>query len=226
MTAIHSWCILILIIIFLPSFAFALAGFAERTSVFHFNDYTFVERGHPSDTCSGPTNWCLKLSREGYRDFKDIESTFSEINVPPDNKTPLIIGRLSSNDDWLVYDLQEEKILISHPDYKQAIEIWYSLGMEQPTYVNSLNTRDLLTETKDSVYFRWSRDIQMWFVFALLPATVFAFIFWYFSRKLKQQYNEARSKVFITFAYIFLVPVFIIIYATIWSFIGVIKKNL
>ena len=103
---------LVLCIGLLPSLAFALAGIAERTSFFHYNDFTIIERGHPSDMCSGPNKWCLALVGEGYRDFKGIDSTFEQLNIPSDSATLYIVGQRSSDNSWLVYDLQKEQILV------------------------------------------------------------------------------------------------------------------
>ena len=152
---IHSWGITVLFIGLLPSLAFALAGIGERSSFFHYNDLTLIERGHPSDFCSGPTHWCNALYREGYRNFKGIDSTFEQLNIPSDSATPYLIGQRSSDNSWLVYNLQKEQILIADMDYQKVIDVWYSLGFKQPTYVNARNTRELLTETKDSKSFRW-----------------------------------------------------------------------
>jgi hypothetical protein len=89
---IRSGFVLTLLLVLLPAHAYALAGIAESSSVFHFNDYTKIERGHPSDLCRGPSKWCLGLKREDYRSFRDIDFTFEEINVPTDSAIPYIIG--------------------------------------------------------------------------------------------------------------------------------------
>ena len=197
---INLWAPLVLSIGLLPSLVFALAGIAERTSFFHYNDFTVIERGHPSDICSGSTKWCLALWREGYRSSKGINSTFEQLNIPSDSTIPYIVGQRSSDDSWLVYDLQKEHILIADIDYQKVIDVWYSLGLAQPTFVNARNTRELLTETEDSVVSRWSVDLQMWLFFGLLPLTPVALIFWYLSRKSRQQYKKANSNVYIVFA--------------------------
>lgn len=222
---IHSWGITVLFIGLLPSLAFALAGIGERSSFFHYNDFTLIERGHPSDFCSGPTHWCIALYREGYRNFKGIDSTFEQLNIPSDSATPYLIGQRSSDNSWLVYDLQKEQILIADMDYQKVIDVWYSLGFTQPTYVNARNTRELLTETKDSKSFRWKRDLQMYLIFGLFPFTPVALIFWYLSRKTKQQYQKTKSDVSLVFSYIFIVPVFFIIYMVISSLIAIIRQN-
>ena len=222
---IHSWGITVLFIGLLPSLAFALAGIGERSSFFHYNDFTLIERRHPSDFCTGPTNWCLALYREGYRDFKGIDSTFEQLNIPSDSSTPYLIGQRSSDNSWLVYDLQKEQILIADMDYQKVIDVWYSLGFTQPTYVNARNTRELLTETKDSKSFRWKRDLQMYLIFGLFPFTPVALIFWYLSRKTKQQYQKTTSDVSLVFSYIFIVPVFFIVYMAISSLIAIIRQN-
>lgn len=224
MKKIH-WGPLVLFIGLLPSLALALAGIGERSSFFQYNDFTFIERGHPSDICSGPTKWCLALNREGYRDFKGIDSTFEQLNVPTDHARPYLIGQRSSDNSWLVYDLQKEQILIADTDYQKVIDVWYSLGLAQPKYVNARNTRELLTETNDSKAFRWKRDLQMYLFFGLIPFAPVALIFWYLSRKTRQQYKKTKSQVSIALSYIFIIPVFVIIYMAISSFVAIIRQN-
>ena len=60
---------MVLIIGMFPSIVSALAGIAERTSFFHYNDFTLIERGYPSDICSGVNKWCLALMKENYLNF-------------------------------------------------------------------------------------------------------------------------------------------------------------
>jgi uncharacterized oligopeptide transporter (OPT) family protein len=142
-----------------------------------------------------------------------------------DTKTPYLIGQRSSDNRWLVYDLQKEQILIADIDYQKVIDVWYSLGLAQPAYVNSRNTRELLTETKDSKVFRWKRDLQMYLIFGLFPFTPVALIFWYLSRKTKQQYKQTESNASLVLSYMFIVPVFVIIYMAISSLMAIIRQK-
>ena len=142
-----------------------------------------------------------------------------------DTKTPYLIGQRSSDNRWLVYDLQKEQILIADIDYQKVIDVWYSLGLAQPAYVNSRNTRELLTETKDSKVFRWKRDLQMYLIFGLFPFTPVALIFWYLSRKTKQQYKQTESNASLVLSYMFIVPVFVIIYMAISSLMAIIHQK-
>ncbi len=225
MKALHSWGLSAVFIGLLPSLAFGLAGMAERSSLFHYNDFAGIERGYPSDICSGTTKWCLDLYREGPRDFKGIDSTFKQLNVPPDRATPYIIGQRSSDGIWLVYDLQKEQILIADFDYRKVIDIWRSLGFAQPVYVNARNTRELLSETHDSIFSRWSEDLRMWLFLGLCPLIPFALAFGYLSRKTRQRYKKNNSKVSLVLSYGYLAPVLIIIYFAISSFITIIQQN-
>jgi len=209
----------------LPSLAFALAGIAESSSFFHFNDYAKIERGHPSDLCHGPSKWCLGLLRDDYRSFEGVDFTFEEINTPSDQTTPYIIGRRSTDNHWLVYDLKQERLLINDADYDKVIEAWLSLGLTQPIYVDAHNTRELLTETRDSVTSRWRFDLQMWGFYTLTLVTPIGLIFWYLSRKAKGRYRSTGSKVFYIFSYLFLAPVIVVIYVAISSVVQIIIHN-
>lgn len=225
MKKIHSWGPLVLFIGLLPSLALALAGIGERSSFFHYNNFTSIERGHPSDFCSGSTKWCLALYKEGYRNLKGIDSTFEQLNIPSDSATPYLIGQRSSDNSWLVYDLEKEQVLIADTEYQKVIDVWNSLGLAQPTYVNARNTRQLLTKTKDSKVLRWKRDLQMYLFLGLFPFTLVALIFWYLNRKTKQQYKQTKSKVSLLFSYMFIAPVFVINYMAISSLIAIIRQN-
>jgi hypothetical protein len=59
-----------------------------------------------------------------------------------------------------VYDLKQERLLINDADYDKVIEVWLALGLTQPIYVDAHNTRELLTETRDSVTSRWRFDFR------------------------------------------------------------------
>lgn len=209
----------------MPSLGYGLAGFAESTSYFHYNDFTFIERGHPSDLCWGKSKWCLAFKREDFRRFKGIDFTFEEINVPLDSDTPYVIGRRSNDNHWLVYNLYSEQILVTDADYKMVLLIWDALDLAQPKFVNAHNTRELLTETRDSVIARWSFDLQMWLFNVLLLLLPVSLFFWYLSRKSKQQFKKAGSRVFFAFSYIFLVPVIALIYLASSSLVQIILHN-
>ena len=222
---LHCRCVLALFVILLPTLAYALAGIAESSSYFRYNDYANIERGHPSDLCQGPSKWCLGLKRDSYRAFKNINFTFEQINVPADKALPYIIGQRSTDAHWLVYNLKDEQILKIDNDYSEVIEVWHSLGLEKPVFVNAHNTRELLTETRDSVISRWSFDLQMWFFYTLILVVPVALLFWYLSRKSKQQYNKNSSKVFYVFSYIFLIPMLLVAYVAVSSLVQIIMHN-
>lgn len=225
MKSIPARLILFIFFILSPSLGYALAGIAESTSYFHYNDYTKIESGHPSDLCWGPTKWCLAFKREDFRKFKGIDSTFEEINVPVDSATPYIIGRRSTDNHWIVYNLLEEQILMKDIDYKKVVEVWASLGLAQPVFVNAHNTRELLTETRGSVTARWNFGLQIWLFNVLMLLVPVSLLFGYLSRKSKQQYKKNGSIVFRLFSYIFLMPVFIVIYIAASSLVQIILHN-
>jgi len=213
------------IISLLPAYAFALAGIAERSSFFYYNDYTAIERGHPSDMCRGPSKWCLRFQREDHRDFKGIDTSIEEINVPNNSTSPYVILRRSSDEQWLVYDLENEQILITDSNYQDVLAVWNTLGLDAPIFVNAKNTPEYLTETEDSAAARLSMDLQMWLFMGVLPLGFVALLFWYLSRKSRQQYKKAGSKVFLVFRYVFLVPVFLFIYIALSSLLEIIWHN-
>ena len=204
---------------------FALAGIGESSSQFHYNDFVFIERGHPSDLCDGPTKWCLSLYREDYRRFPGVDSSFEEINVPQNRTNPYFIGRRSLDGYWVIYDLKQEQVVTTNTDHDVVIAKWRSLGLAEPTYVNAHNTRERLIETEDSVFSRWSTGLQMWLFFGVLPLSLVALIFWYLSRKAKIQYKKNDSKIMLVFSYVFLVPVFLVIYASASSLVQIILHN-
>jgi hypothetical protein len=219
------WCVLTHSIFLLPSLAFALAGIAESTSRFHYNDYAQIERGHPSDLCRGPTKWCLALIREEFHEFENLESSFEEINVPGKSAGPYVIGRRSLDNHWLAYDLKRERLLIADPDYDKVIETWLSLGLDPPVYVNAHNTREMLTETRDSVIARWSFDLQMWFFYTAILVVPVGLMFWYLSRRSKQRYRKSGSTVFQIFSYLFLIPLALVAYIAVSSLVQIVIHN-
>ena len=59
--------------------------------------------------------------------------------------------------------------------------------------VNARNTRELLTETRDSIINRWSFYLQMLFFYTLILLIPIGLIFWYLSRKSKQEDGESGN---------------------------------
>ncbi len=225
MKANYRSIFLALLFCLISSKAFALAGIAERSSYFHYNDYAQVERGHPSDTCTGKTKWCLGLSKKNLRGLRGINSSFEELSVPPDSASPYFIGRLSENDHWLVYDLQQESIILEHPNYKNALDTWRSLKQKDPIFVNVKNTRDLLFETEESIDRRWKMDLFLWFFFGVLPLSIFAIMFWLASRRSARKYQAGGPIAYRILSYLFLIPVFGYLYLTSSSLWRIIENN-
>ncbi len=119
-------------------------------------------------------------------DFKGITSTFRQLNVPTDSAVPVIIGQLSYDHTWIIYDLQKEAIVINDAEYQKVTDVWKSMELPMPVYVNSENTRELLVETEDSVSMRWQMALQMWLFMGVVPMLPFVLIFWYLGRRSKR----------------------------------------
>jgi hypothetical protein len=182
-----------LLAVLLPSAAFALAGLAEHTSVFHYNDFALIVLGHPSDICSGASNRCLALERGNHGDYEGIDSTFAEISGPVGEPVPYIIGRLSRDDQWIVYDLDSERVLFSAKGRGNALGYWKELGLAEPVYLTPGNIKRHLSETRESIRRRWTMDLQLWLVFALLPVACVAPALWYLGRKAAQHHRDTGS---------------------------------
>jgi hypothetical protein len=67
--------------------------------------------------------------------------------------------------------------------------------------------------------------LQMYLIFGLFPFTPVALIFWYLSRKTKQQYKQTESNASLVLSYMFIVPVFVIIYMAISSLMAIIRQK-
>ncbi len=212
----------------LPSMALALAGIAESSSSFHYNDFAQIERGHPSDLCSGGGEWgkwCLAFRKERFASFKSLDSTFTQVSVPSDHATPYFIGQSALDDRWVIYDLQQEVFIVRDADYPSAISSWRTLGLVEPSFVNARNTREMLIETDDSVASRWSIQLQMWFFMGVIPLTPIVLIFWYLSKKSMQQHKKSGSIIFGAFSYLFVVPIVLIVYIALSSLSELIYHN-
>ncbi len=205
--------------------AFALAGIGESSSRFYYNDFALIERGHPSDLCDGASKWCLSLHREDYRRFPGIDSSFEEMSVPLDHTTPYFIGRRSIDNVWLIYDLKHEQVVSTNSTRDLMMAEWRALGLVEPTYVDAHNTRERLTETEESVSARWRISLQGWLFFGVLPLSLVAFLFWYLSTKAKAQYLNGDSKIMLVFSYVFLVPVLLVVYTSVLSFVQIVLHN-
>ncbi len=217
--------ILPLLISLSPACALALAGFAEQTSVFHYNDYRQVLRGHPSDLCHGETKWCLVLQKPGKGYRREENAHFEELSVPLDRRIPYVIGRRSGDNYWILYDLTQEKVLVADLNYDNAIYAWRALGFEEPRYANGRNTGEFLIETKESVFSRWSMQLQMWFFFGVFPIFIIVLPFWFASRHSKRKYRRGDGRIYRIFSLLLFLPVLAFFCIAGYSLFQLVKDN-
>ena len=208
-----------------PACAFALAGFAESTSVFHYNDYRQVVRGHPSDLCHGETKWCLILQKPDDVYRREENSHFEELSVPLGHRVPYVIGRRSNDNHWILYDLIQEKVLVADLNYDNAIYAWRALGFDEPRYANGRNTREFLIETEESVFARWSMDLQMWFFFGVIPISIMVLPFWLASRQANRKYCRGDGRIYRALSYLLSIPVLGFFCIAAYSLFELVKIN-
>ncbi|GJM06209.1 MAG: hypothetical protein DHS20C09_22050 [marine bacterium B5-7] len=197
----------------------------ERSTHFFYNNYAKIERGHPSDLCSGENKWCLKLMRNNSQEFNDISFTFEKINVPVTPKFNYIIGQSSTDMRWLVYDLENENTIINTDEYNKALNAWAEHGNRTLVFIDGRNTRELLTETPESIKSRWAMDLQLWLLFTAAPLIFISVFFWALSNRSKKHYQEKNLKRYRYYQYFFLLPLCLFIYLFISSLIHIILNN-
>ncbi len=188
----------IVLLIFIPSNALALAGIGEHDTTFHYNKYTQVRLEHPGQFCirDGDRSdlHCLKFVRESYEDFKGLESSLEEINVPIDESSPFIIARRSSDSKWLIYDLEIEQHLIRGVSYNEALTLWLSMNLFEPNFVDTINPEKFLHETAASKKRRFELKLVLLSGFGWLPMLILAVILGVLTTKVNRQYKKEGSK--------------------------------
>ncbi len=186
------------LLILVPSNALALAGIGEHDTTFHFNQYTQVSWQHPGQFCIRDGDRsdlrCLEFVREGSEDFKDLESSLEEINVPTDESSPFIIARRSSDSKWLVYDLENEHHLIRGVSYNEALNLWQSLNLFEPNFVDTINPEKFLRETAESKKRRLVFKLALWSGFGWFPMLILAVILGALTTSVNRKYKKEGSK--------------------------------
>jgi hypothetical protein len=115
-----------------PAAAGATAGFAETHSDLHYNHSANLHWIHPGDGCDSG-RYCFMLERKEVRSrfFRDLYLSLRKINVPEDDG-PLILAQASSDETWLVYDLDAEQYLVRSVPYETALRTWVASGRKPP----------------------------------------------------------------------------------------------
>ena len=190
----YQFCFLTVLFTLVPSTAMALAGLGEHDSTFHYNTYTKVIWQHPGEFCDKDSEtsdrYCLEFKRENREGFKDLESSLEEINAPSDPFTPYIIAKRSGDGKWLVYDLEKEKHLITGVAYLEALFVWQSLGLSEPSFIDSINPEKFLTETATSL----KRRLKLKFTFWVFPAFVLSILFGILAADSNREHKKAGLK--------------------------------
>ena len=197
-------------LILIPSIALALAGIGERDTTFHYNKYSKVSWQHPGQFCIRDNDTsdlrCLELIRDSYEDFKGLESSLEEINVPLDEASPYIIARRSSDSKWLVYDLEKEHYLIKGVSYNEALAVWQSLELLEPDFVDSINPEKFLHETVTSKKRRLKFEFMLWAGFGWLPALILAVFLGSLATGAHRKYKKEGSKGHLILSRLLMIP--------------------
>jgi len=115
-----------------PAAAGATAGFAETHSDLHYNRSATLHWIHPGDGCdSGRYCFTLEKKEVQSRLFRGLYLSLRKINVPEDDG-PLILAQASSDETWLVYDLDAEQYLVRSVPYETALRTWVASGRKPP----------------------------------------------------------------------------------------------
>jgi hypothetical protein len=181
---------LIWLVTFIPSTAFALAGIAERTSIYHYNHYAELYWAHPGDTCGGNDNYCLSLKKKGNLDFAGLECKFEEINLPKDVSNPIILARRSNDNKWIVYDLRDESHLIESASFNDAYAVWTSTDNNEVSFIDVKNPDQFLNETKKSIRLKWA----MRAFFYLVPCIILSIVFGFMAFSSHKKYRKSTSR--------------------------------
>ncbi len=203
---------LLLLFLLSPTLAHALAGFAERSSTYHYNHYAKIERGHPSDLCMGENKWCLRLVQVSGDSFEKIDTTFNALNVPEDTSSPYLFGHRYDDSQWVIYDLKNAVPIHESQMKADAMQAWLALGQAAPLFIDARNTDQYLTETKESIQTRQATELNLWFMFTLVPLSIMSLFLVGLSYQSYKQYQSSEHKRYRLFAIVFLLPVLWLLY--------------
>jgi hypothetical protein len=115
-----------------PAVAGATAGFAETHSDLQYNHSANLHWTHPGDGCDSG-RYCFTVEKKDVRShfFRDLYLSLRKINVPEDDG-PLILAQASSDETWLVYNLDAEQYLVRSVPYETALRTWVASGRKPP----------------------------------------------------------------------------------------------
>ncbi|HTD52704.1 MAG TPA: hypothetical protein VK780_06750 [Thermoanaerobaculia bacterium] len=151
-----------------PAAAGATAGFAETHSDLHYNHSANLHWIHPGDGCDS-WRYCFSLEKNDARShfFRDLYLSLRKINVPED-EGPLILAQASSDETWLVYDLDAEQYLVRSVPYETALRAWVASGRKPPRFADAEKGARGLSRTWRS---RWEGLSVLFLLFS--PLIVF-----------------------------------------------------
>lgn len=131
--------------------AFALAGFAERDAILHYNNFADISWGYPSDACSGYSpygQYCFYLIEKNTLS-RPFNQALQKISISENSSSPFVLMK-STEGRWIIYDLELKGILFENDDFEPALEKWTNWGFQRVTFANATNLSDYFQETEKS----------------------------------------------------------------------------
>ncbi|MBF0227952.1 MAG: hypothetical protein HQK76_21130 [Desulfobacterales bacterium] len=123
----------------------------------------------------------ILIKKNKYQSFKSFNCSLKKINVPTDEKIPLIFAQCCKNNKWLVYNLQTEQYLIQTDNYEEALNVWKWNRLKEPEFADAINGAKGLYKTWESRIEDWAWTVLLWLpllvIIALPLLTIFTLLF-------------------------------------------------
>ena len=147
------------VFLLLPNIAFGLAGFSEQEFEYNYSPKVLIEFNVPSDFC--PSKYdkrqqCIRIylsEKSEYganKGFNNLD-VLTTVNMPQTIEPSMIIGQSYITGNWFVFDLNNDKIVLSDKNYNTIEQQWEKLGNSKPEFVNTSNySKYFRDQTEDS----------------------------------------------------------------------------
>lgn len=158
---LHVQCILgfIFVFMFFPRITFALAGFSEQSFEYYYSPRLLINFNTPSDSCSpeyDKNQSCIELyqvKEDKYSSniqYKNLDQ-MKEINFPQSVDPAQIIGKSYYDNKWFIFDLENDKVIVTDANYDTVEQQWEKLGFPEPRLVTTNNFNKYFhKQTKES----------------------------------------------------------------------------
>lgn len=170
-------------------------AFAGDNIILKYNDIALV-RLEPSLEGCNFKNPCIEfIQNDAILDYPPRRFElfgYAETISAPVKDSNLVFAKSTVKDNWLIYDLKLQKIIVETPDFSLANNMWLSLTKTKPIFINAPEAENRLEKSGKGDLLDSYETIHFLWVFSPLiliissPIILFFMLFVYMITKKKK----------------------------------------